>query len=85
MVTCLYTSRPLLYPEVTRGYDLECIRILPCILVSSITKSAPPVTILFGGITSGLEVLACSPLAIQRFDSDSGIHFLCLYVICFES
>ena len=46
---------------------LECVRILPCIVVSSVTKSAPPVTILFDGIISRLEVLARSPPAIQRF------------------
>ena len=63
-------------------FVLECVRILPCIVVSSVTTSAPPVTILFDGIISRLEVLACSPPAIQRFDLDSCIHFLCLYVIC---
>ena len=48
-------------------FVLECVRILPCIVVSSVTKSAPPVTVLFDGIISGLEVLARSPPAIQRF------------------
>ena len=46
---------------------LECVCILPCILVMSVAKSAPPVTVLLDGIISRLEVLACSPPAIQRF------------------
>ena len=64
---------------------LDCVCILPCILVMSVANSSPHVTVLLDGIVSRLEVLACSPPAIQRFDLDSCIHFLCLYVICFES
>jgi len=44
---------------------LVCTRILPCILVSSVTRSAPPVTVLFNGIISRTRSLARSPSAIQ--------------------
>ena len=64
---------------------LECVRILPCILVSSVAKSAPPVTILFDGIISRLEVWPALPRQSSGFDLDSCIPFLCLYVICSES
>ena len=45
---------------------LVCTRILPCIPVSSVTRSAPPVTVLFNGIISRTRSLARSPSVIQR-------------------
>ena len=51
MVTCLYTPRPPLYLEILRGYDLlsSCVHASShCIPVSSVTRSAPPVTVLSG-------------------------------------
>ena len=87
MVSVLYISSPPLYPEVIRGYDLlSQVCTYPSLYCSiECYQSALPVTVLLDGIISRLEVLACSPPAIQRFDLDSCIHFLCLYVICFES
>ena len=63
-----------LYPWVCMYPSLYCS--IEC------TKSAPLVVILFDGSISKREGLDCSPPAIQWFDLDSCIHFLCLYVIC---
>ena len=75
MVTCLYTPRPPLYPEVSRGYDLlsSCVhvsslvfqyRVLPGLLL--------PLQSCLMELFLELEVLARSPSAIQRL-SDLGV------------